>query len=92
MKKLNANVMLLSLLWLYYPTTAQEIDFSGKWQLNHEKTQLSDLPDVVIEIRQKEDIIDYTRNVRSPSETSSCTWFFHSMGNNARIKIIGTKN
>jgi len=65
-RKINANAILFSLLLFYYPITAQEIDFSGKWQLNHEKTQLSDMPDVVIEMIQKEGMIDYTKNVKSP--------------------------
>ncbi len=57
--------MLLPVLLLCCPLAAQDIDFSGKWQLNHENAQLSDFPDVVIEIIQKEDIIDYTNNVKS---------------------------
>lgn len=58
--------MLLTMVFLCYPIAAQEIDFSGKWQMNHEKTQMSDMSDVVIEIIQKEGIIDYTRTVKSP--------------------------
>jgi hypothetical protein len=65
MRKINANVMLLSMLFLCYPITAQEMDFSGKWQMNHEKTQMSDFPDVVIEIEQSAGAIDYTKNVKS---------------------------
>jgi hypothetical protein len=38
LRETNAKIMLVS-LWLFcYPLTAQEIDFSGKWQLSHEKT------------------------------------------------------
>lgn len=57
--------MVLSMLLLCCPIEAQEIDFSGKWQLNREKMQSSDFPDIVIEIIQKEGMIDYTQNVKS---------------------------
>jgi hypothetical protein len=65
MRKKITNVMLLSMILFCYPTTAREIDFSGKWQLNHEKMQSSDFPNVIIEIIQKEGTIDYTQNVKS---------------------------
>lgn len=65
MRKINMNAILVSLLLFCYPLAAQEADFSGKWQLNHEKTQMSDMSDVVIEIIQKEGIIDYMQNVKS---------------------------
>lgn len=59
--------MLLSILLFCYPIEAQEVNFSGKWRLNHEKTQLSDMPDIFIEIIQKEGIINYTSTVKSSS-------------------------
>jgi hypothetical protein len=65
MGKINTKIMLLSILLLCYPLVAQEVDFTGKWQLNREKMQSSDFPDVVIEITQKEGIVDYTQNVKS---------------------------
>jgi hypothetical protein len=65
MKNRNPYIILLAVLFLYYPITAQDIDFSGKWQLNHEKMKFSDFPDIVIEIAQSAGAIDYTKNVKS---------------------------
>ncbi len=65
MRKTNTSAILVSLLLFGYPLVAQETDFSGKWQLNHEKTQLQNMSDVIIEIIQKEDIIDYTQTVKT---------------------------
>lgn len=66
-RKINTSAISILLLLFGYPLAAQEVDFSGKWQLNHEKTQMKDMSDVVIEIMQKEDIIDYMQTVKSSS-------------------------
>ena len=65
MIKIKEKIMLLSVLSFCYPLAAQGIDFSGKWQLNHEKLPSSDFPDIVIEIIQNEAVIDYTKTVTS---------------------------
>jgi len=60
---------LLIVLFLCQPLSAQETDFSGKWVLNHEKTQLGDMPEIVIEISQDIDTINYIRTVTSSEGT-----------------------
>ena len=64
MKGIKRTAALLFILLLLYPLTAQETNFSGKWVLNREKTQLGEMPEIIIEISQDEGIIHYRRTVK----------------------------
>lgn len=67
MKEIKGKATLLLILLLCYPLAAQEINFSGKWLLNQEKTKLGEMPEIVIEISQDEGIINYRKIVKGSS-------------------------
>lgn len=64
MKGIKRTAALLLILLLFYPLGAQETKYSGKWVLNREKTQLREMPEVIIEISQDKGIIHYRRTVK----------------------------
>ncbi len=64
MKAIKRTVALLLLIILFYPLAAKETNFSGKWVLNREKTQLGEMPEIIIEISQDNGIINYMRIVK----------------------------
>jgi hypothetical protein len=64
-KSQTAILGLLGLLWFCYPLAAQDARFSGRWVLNHDKTQMQ-LPDNTIEISQTEGVIHYRKTVKDP--------------------------
>jgi hypothetical protein len=66
MNKLGRRMSLLSLILLISPLFAQDARFSGRWVLNHDKTQIKDMPDITIEMSQAEGVIHYRRTVKDP--------------------------
>lgn len=64
MKEIKRTAALLFILLLFYPLGAQQANFSGTWALNREKTQLSELPEIIIDISQDKGIINYLRTVK----------------------------
>ncbi|MDH4270517.1 MAG: S41 family peptidase [Candidatus Aminicenantes bacterium] len=59
----TAILCLLGLLLLISPLFAQDARFSGRWVMNHDKTQMQ-LPDNTIEISQAEGVIHYRQTVK----------------------------
>ncbi len=55
---------LLGLLMLLHPLEAQDNRFSGRWIMNHDKTQLGNMRDNSIEISQAEGVIHYRQTVK----------------------------
>ncbi len=64
MKKIKRKATLILILFLFYPLEAKETNFSGIWVLNQEKTKLGEMPEIIIEISQGKEIINYLRTVR----------------------------
>jgi len=64
MKEIIRAAALLLILLLFYPLGAQETNYSGMWVLNREKTQLGEMPEIIIEISQDNGIINYMRIVK----------------------------
>ena len=64
MREIKRMAALLFILLLFYPLAAQQTRFSGKWVLNREKTQLGEMPEIIIEISQNKGIINYLRTVK----------------------------
>ncbi|UCE20805.1 MAG: hypothetical protein JSV46_00795 [Candidatus Aminicenantes bacterium] len=64
MKKIKRKATLILILFLFYPLEAKETNFSGTWVLNREKTQLGEMPEIIIEISQDNGIINYMRIVK----------------------------
>ena len=64
MKGIKRTETLLLILLLFYPLAAQQNNFSGTWVLNREKTQLGEMPEIIIEISQDKGIINYLRTVK----------------------------
>jgi hypothetical protein len=50
-------LLMFCFLMLGPPAAAQVHDFSGTWVLNREKTQLEDMPEIVLEIVRSADAI-----------------------------------
>jgi hypothetical protein len=63
MKKIKRKATLILILF-FYPLEAKETNFSGTWVLNREKTQLGEMPEIIIEISQDNGIINYMRIVK----------------------------
>ncbi len=66
MNKLRRRMSLLSLILLIPSLFAQDARFSGRWILNHNKTQIKDMPDILIEISPVEGVIHYRKTVKDP--------------------------
>jgi len=64
MKEIKRTSALLFILLLFYPLAAQQTRFSGTWVLNPEKTQLGELPEIILEISQTEAVIHYHKTVK----------------------------
>lgn len=64
MKEIKKTAALLFILLLFYPLAAQGANFSGKWVLNSEKTELGETPEIILDISQTESIIHYRRTVK----------------------------
>jgi hypothetical protein len=64
MKEIKRTSALLFILLLFYPLAAQETDFSGKWELNQEKTKMGEMPEIILEISQTEAVIHYHKTVK----------------------------
>lgn len=64
-KSQNVILCILSFLLLAYPLAGQDNRFSGQWVLNHDKTQLAQMPDITIEISQAKGVIHYRRIVKN---------------------------
>ncbi len=64
MKGIKRTAALLFTLLLFYPLAAQEANFSDKWVLNPEKTQLGELPEIILEISQTDAVIHYRKTVK----------------------------
>jgi hypothetical protein len=64
MKNIKRHAVILGLLLLCYPLESQDNGFSGRWVLNHDKTQIPDMPDITIEISQAEGVIHYRHTVK----------------------------
>jgi hypothetical protein len=47
------------------PMTGQDMDFTGKWVIDKERTELAGLPDLTIEISVTEDVIDFKKTQTS---------------------------
>ncbi len=59
MKTIKSAAGLLFVLLLLSPLAARVAPFTGKWVLNREKTKITDLPEITIEISQSEGVIHY---------------------------------
>jgi hypothetical protein len=55
---------LLIFLLMVCPIAAQEVSFSGTWVLNHEKTELGGMSEIIIEIAQSATQIDYRQIIK----------------------------
>jgi len=64
MKEMKKTAALLFILLLFYPLAAQEASFSGKWVLNQEKTELGEMPEIILDISQTEAVIHYKKTVK----------------------------
>lgn len=64
MKDIKKTAALLFTLFLFYSLAAQEINFTGKWVLNQEKTKMGEMPEVILEISQTEAVIHYRKTVK----------------------------
>lgn len=62
--------LLFILSALARPIAAQVPDFSGTWVLNREKTQLEDMPAIVLELVQSAEAISYQMTVTRPNGES----------------------
>jgi hypothetical protein len=58
--------LILGLFWPAPSAAAQDASFLGRWVLNHEKTEIKDLPDITIELSQAAGVIHYRHTVKSP--------------------------
>jgi len=68
MKAIKSAAALLFVFLLLSPMTAQEQEketpFTGTWVFNREKSEMSDMPDIVIEISQTEGAILFRKSVK----------------------------
>ena len=64
MKNIKRHAAILGFLLLFYPLAAQDARFSGRWVMNHDKTQIPNMLDDTIEISQAEGVIHYRQTVK----------------------------
>jgi Peptidase family S41 len=97
MKDIKILAAILGLVLLVYPLAAQDNRFSGRWVLNHDKTQIPNRPDITIEISQTESVIRYRETVKDsqnvwvtnmvlPADGRETTW---TDWNGTRLKCSG---
>lgn len=69
---MNRSKRRMMILWVTLPfclvlsLAAQEAVFTGRWFLNREKTQMSDLPDMTIEISRADGVVHFRGNGLAP--------------------------